>query len=240
MGMRCLAGVVEPSHKIDIALNNTPAVKWSWSAPGPGEPHLLYELKNKPIIIILYAEDSILDQILSTFKFTNTSDTSSTSTTTNWKTQTNKEVGYMISYPATYHNPFYSGSRLVNYDEILYERGAPNGVVIDFGKGDSVYYHASNFDLTDKKQQKEFLVSMNKMTAQDLENGVTRTAIESISLGSIIYTNKFTPGTEGDGSAGDAYYAFAPDGESYYEIIVWGGENDPKNVSAILSSFRPI
>lgn len=127
----------------------------------------------------------------------NPSSNQSQISTSNWKTYSNSEIGYSISYPPTYH-PAY-GNDLFNFDENLYEKGNSAGVKIQVQKT-SGNINASKADVP-----------------------------------TIKFSEKVT---SGPGGTFDVYSVAGLNGTKYFQILVWGMENDSQNVSKILSTFQ--
>lgn len=155
--------------------------------------------------------------------------------TADWKTYTNSEVGYSISYPESYHVAFKND--LFNYDETKYEMGKPNGVKIQV-QSDT----APLFEVDVELGRQKFIDSLNESIKNDAMK-YPPTPIQPISLNQVKYKNSML---KGPGGAFDIYYAFPEDlshnlqknSGHYFRILVWGASNDDKNVERILSTFK--
>ncbi len=148
----------------------------------------------------------------------------------NWKSYTNSELGFTVSYPSTYH--IYLDHNLINYDENKYERGNTNGVKIQVQKHNN---ENLGYNLSTSDGVKRFIDKLNDNRAKndELESANT-TPITPFSFGILKYKNKVL---SGPGGSFNMYYAFA-NSDIYYTILVWGETNDQEIVNKILSTFK--
>ncbi|MDP3954560.1 MAG: hypothetical protein Q8Q06_04050 [bacterium] len=183
----------------DINIGDIQAKKFTWEVgknegPGPGPGSISQEIifkHNSNTFVIYFTEtwpgqnlSPIFDQILSTFRFIDSSDTST------WQTYRNEEFGFEVKYP---ENSFElreltSSIQIKERGRIEYEtEGLPSGVYIsayetDFNNIDDFFNDYKNTFLEDLGLKREELMTNIKKTT--FKNASAYNFVDNFGIGS--------------------------------------------------------
>jgi hypothetical protein len=139
-----------------------------------------------------------------------------------WKTYTNPKWGYSISYTADY-TPSTDGEGITAVNKNLPTDSTLAVEIEQESARARLNGSGQAYDLTQPDQQREFIQWLDP-----------RADVKAETFGKVTW---FALDTATDANPSSVYYAFNPDGDTYYSILVWNADADPVVLQHMLSSF---